>query len=456
MCIWVIGFGGIRRWIISVVFIFLRFMMVVVGMILIMNWMGVDKLLILGWVQNRGMNVKFLIFVLVLFCGVIVFVFVMFFVMIEKLFIVLCLVIYNILLYFDDIGGLIKELEGDSEYVCKIVVVLQQVCLDLVLLNEFDFDDVYCVVDLFQKCYLEVVQFGGGKLLYFVYCYLVLVNIGVFSGLDLDNNGVVGGEGCSCGNDVWGYGLYLGQYGMLVLLCYLIDEIKVCSFQLLKWSVMFGVICLVDLCIGQSFYNDYVWFQLCLFLKLYWDVLVKMLGGVVYVLVLYLMLLVFDGLEKCNVVCNYDELCLWQEYLFKGEKLWLCDDKGQCGGLVQDVCFVIFGDLNNDLVDGDGCYEVIVELIENMCVLCYFILCSVGGEQISLVYVVKGIECKGVLFYVIGDFGLKFGIMCLDYVLFLIGFEYVGSGVFWLVNESLEVKIVDGSDYYLVWVDVKL
>lgn len=36
-----------------------------------------------------------------------------------------------------------------------------------------------------------------------------------------------------------------------------------------------------------------------------------MLNGVVYVLVLYFILLVFDGLEKCNVVCNYDELCLW-------------------------------------------------------------------------------------------------------------------------------------------------
>lgn len=41
---------------------------------------------------------------------------------------------------------------------------------------------------------------------------------------------------------------------------------------------------------------------------------------------------------------------------------------------------MILGDFNNDLVDGDGCYEVIVELIENVCVLCYLILCSVGVE----------------------------------------------------------------------------
>jgi len=29
--------------------------------------------------------------------------------------------------------------------------------------------------------------------------------------LDLDNNGVVGGEGRSRGNDAWGYGLHPGQ-----------------------------------------------------------------------------------------------------------------------------------------------------------------------------------------------------------------------------------------------------
>lgn len=428
--------------------------MVVVGMILMMIGMGVDVLLILCWVQNMCMKVYFLIFVLVLLCSVCVQSFVKIVVMLDMFFVFLWIVIYNILLYSDEIGGLIVELEGDSEYVCKIVVVLQQVCLDLVLFNEFDYDDVYCVVDLFQQCYLGIVQFGGGELLYYIYCYFVLVNIGVQSGLDLDNNGEIGGDGCVCGNDVWGYGLYLGQYGMLVLLCYLIDVDKVCSFQLLKWSMMLGVLWLIDLWMGIFFYNDYVWLQLCLFFKLYWDVLVIMLNGVVYVLVLYFILLVFDGLEKCNVVCNYDELCLWQEYLLVGYKFWLCDDCGQCGGLVQDVCFVILGDFNNDLVDGDGCYEVIVELIENVCVLCYLILCSVGVEQISLVYVVKGIVCKGVLFYVIGDFGLKLGMMCLDYVLFLVGFSYVGSGVFWFVNEYLEVKIVDGSDYYLVWVDV--
>ena len=134
---------------------------------------------------------------------------------------------YNTSLYSDEAGGLIRELEGDSAHARKIAAVLQQVRPDLVLLNEFDFDDAHRAADLFQKRYLEVAQPGGGAPLHFAYRYLAPVNTGVPSGLDLDNNGVVGGEGRSRGNDAWGYGLHPGQYGMLVLSRYPIDEARV-------------------------------------------------------------------------------------------------------------------------------------------------------------------------------------------------------------------------------------
>ena len=291
--------------------------------------------------------------------------------MTEKPSAALRLATYNTSLYSDDAGGLIKELEGDSEHARKIAAVLQQVRPDLVLLNEFDFDDAHRAADLFQKRYLEVAQPGGGKPLHFAYRYLAPVNTGVPSGLDLDNNGVVGGEGRSRGNDAWGYGLHPGQYGMLVLSRYPIDEAKVRSFQLLKWSAMPGAIRPVDPRTGQSFYNDHVWSQLRLSSKSHWDVPVKTPAGVVHALVSHPTPPVFDGPEKRNAARNHDELRLWQEYLSKGDKPWLCDDKGQCGGLAQDARFVILGDLNNDPADGDGRHEAIVELIENARVLRY-------------------------------------------------------------------------------------
>src|SRR3546814_3782709 len=52
-----------------------------------------------------------------------------------------------------------------------------------------------------------------------------------------------------------------------------------------------------------------------------------------------------------------------------GDKPWLCDDAGRCGGLDPDARFVIAGDLNNDPTDGDGRHEAIVELLEHPRVL---------------------------------------------------------------------------------------
>ena len=149
---------------------------------------------------------------------------------------------YNASLYSEEAGGLIRELEGDSAHARKIAAVLQRVRPDLVLLNEFDFDEAHRAADLFQQRYLETAQAGGGEALRYPYRYLAPVNTGVPSGLDLDNNGSVGGKGRERGNDAWGYGLHPGQYGMLVLSRYPIDEAAVRSFQLLKWSTMPGAL----------------------------------------------------------------------------------------------------------------------------------------------------------------------------------------------------------------------
>ena len=74
---------------------------------------------------------------------------------------------YNTSLYSDQAGGLIAELEGDSAHARKIAAVLQQVRPDLVLLNEFDYDDAHRAADLFQQRYLAVAQPGGGEPLNF-------------------------------------------------------------------------------------------------------------------------------------------------------------------------------------------------------------------------------------------------------------------------------------------------
>ncbi len=240
---------------------------------------------------------------------------------------------YNTSLYSDDTGGLIRELEGDSAHARKIAAVLQRVRPDLVLLNEFDFDEAHRAADLFQQRYLETAQAGGGEALRYPYRYLAPVNTGVPSGLDLDNNGSVGGKGRERGNDAWGYGLHPGQYGMLVLSRYPIDSAAVRSFQRLKWSTLPGAIRPLDPDTGKPFWNDAVWSQLRLSSKSHWDVPVRTPLGTVHVLASHPTPPVFDGREKRNAARNHDELRLWKEYLDGGDAPWLCNDQGRCGGL---------------------------------------------------------------------------------------------------------------------------
>lgn len=290
---------------------------------------------------------------------------------------------YNTSLYSDEAGGLVRELQGDSAHARKIAAVLQRVRPDLVLLNEFDFDPAHRAADLFQQRYLQVAQPGGGDALSYPYRYLAPVNTGVPSGLDLDNNGSVGGDGRSRGNDAWGYGLHPGQYGMLVLSRYPIDAQAVRSFQLLKWSALPGALRPVDPATRRPFYNDAVWAQLRLSSKSHWDVPVRTPLGVVHALVSHPTPPVFDGAEKRNAARNHDELQLWRAYLDNAADTtrWLCDDQGRCGGLERDAHFVILGDLNNDPIDGAGRHEAIRALINHPRVLKYPTPVSAGGPE---------------------------------------------------------------------------
>ncbi|AEQ97572.1 phytase [Xanthomonas oryzae pv. oryzicola BLS256] len=363
---------------------------------------------------------------------------------------------YNTSLYSDEAGGLIRELQGDSAHARKIAAVLQRVRPDLVLLNEFDFDPEHRAADLFQQRYLQVAQPGGGEALRYPYRYLAPVNTGVPSGLDLDNNGSIGGEGRARGNDAWGYGLHPGQYGMLVLSRYPIDAQAVRSFQLLKWSALPGALRPIDPASKTSYYSDAIWAQLRLSSKSHWDVPVHTRLGVVHALVSHPTPPVFDGAEKRNAARNHDELQLWRAYLDNApeSQRWLCDDKGSCGGLDSDARFVILGDLNNDPVDGAGHHAAIRALINHPRVLQYPTPRSEGGPEKTAEYAALGIAHSGDPHQVTGDFGPQAGTMRLDYVLPSHQFTLIGSGIFWPASSAPEAAIADGSDHHAVWVDV--
>lgn len=368
----------------------------------------------------------------------------------------------NASLYDERSGGLIARLEGGDEGARKVAAVLQRMRPDIVLLNEFDHDAQGHAADLFQRDYLEVAQPGGGEPLRYPYRYFAPVNTGVPSGLDLDRSGRAGtapaapGEDADAarerGNDAWSYGLHPGQYGMLLLSRYPIDADAVRTFQNLKWSTMPGARRPLDPATGKPWHDDATWAQLRLSSKSHWDVPVRTPLGVVHVLASHPTPPVFDGPENRNGARNADEIRLWREYLSPGDKPWLCDDRGRCGGLAADARFVILGDLNNDPVDGDGEHEAIVELLEHPRVLRYPAPRSEGAAAAAAA--TTGLQRRGDPAHATGDFGPQVGTLRLDYVLPSVGFTVERSGVFWPKPDDADAAIIDGSDHRLVWVDL--
>ena len=147
---------------------------------------------------------------------------------------------YNLSLNRAEEGELVSDLStGDDAQAATVAEVIQHANPDVVLLNEFDYSgdaDPYAAADLFRENYLEVPQ-GTGKPVEYPYAFVAPANTGVPSGFDLNNDGTVGG-----GDDALGFGLFPGQYGMVVLSKYPIEHSRVRTFQDFKWEDMPGAL----------------------------------------------------------------------------------------------------------------------------------------------------------------------------------------------------------------------
>ena len=363
---------------------------------------------------------------------------------------------YNTSLNDDADGGLVRRLDAGDANARSIARVLQRVRPDLVLLNEFDYDDAHRAADLFQQRYLEVAQ-GDTAPLRYPYRYLAPVNTGEQSGLDLDNNGRIGGEGRDRGNDAWGYGLHPGQYGMLVLSRYPIDSAHVRSFRLLKWSAMPDAQRPYSPTQRGYYYNDATWAQLRLSSKSHWDVPVDTPLGRVHFLVSHPTPPAFDGPEDRNGARNADELRLWTAYLDNRaeDRRWLCDDAGVCGGLPDDARFVVAGDLNNDPIDGQGRHDAIRALIDHPRMLApYTAPRSAGAVASARAAGGANAGQQGDPAEDTGDFGPQVGNLHIDYVLPSQGLRRTGGGVFWPAPGDADAALSTASDHHAVWVDL--
>jgi len=363
---------------------------------------------------------------------------------------------YNTSLFSDEAGGVMRQLSGGQDVNAqRIAAVIQRVRPDLLLLNEFDYDEKGALADLFANDYLGRGQFGESAITY-PYRYFSTVNTGVLSGMDLNRDGEVGGAGRKHGDDSFGFGLQPGQYGMLVLSRYPINVAEVRTFQYLPWSKMPQARRPKDPATGQWWYDDTVWPNLRLSSKSHWDVPIKTPDGVVNFLVSHPTPPVFDGPEDRNGTRNADELTLWRHYLDGGDLPWLCDDQGRCGGLAAGARFVIAGDLNNDPVDGDGHHDAIRELIEHPRVLRHTFPRSEGAVASAAASPGNNAQHRKNPAFDTGLFGGSTGNLRLDFVLPSTGFLLKDSGVFWPLPHQTGADWITASDHHLVWLDLAL
>ncbi len=239
----------------------------------------------------------------------------------------------------------------------NVAEVIQRTRPDVLLINEFDYDAGGEAIAGFQANYLGVSQNGAEPISY-PFVFNAESNTGIPSGVDLDNSGTVGGP-----NDAYGFGIYPGQFGMVVLSMYPIDLDAARTFQTFLWKDMPGNL------IPTDFYSDAATDVLRLSSKSHWDVPIEVPSErgaqTVHFLVSHPTPPVFDGPEDRNGKRNHDEIRFWADYVRPNLSGYIYDDDGRYGGLSGDARFVIAGDQNADPLDGDSVAAAIDQLLEN-------------------------------------------------------------------------------------------
>lgn len=354
-------------------------------------------------------------------------------------------------------GRLVTDLSTpDNAQARAVAETIQRTDPDLLLVNEFDYVEGAVALDLFRENYLERSQNGADPVEY-PYAYAAPVNTGVPSGLDLDNNGSVGGPG-----DAYGFGFYPGQYGMAVFSKHPIDVERVRTFQELLWKDMPGALLPDDPATAEpaDWYSPAELERFRLSSKSHWDLPVEVGGRTVHFLVSHPTPPVFDGPEDRNGTRNHDEIRLWADYVGgPARSSWITDDEGVRGGLPAGASFVVAGDQNSDPLDGDSIPGSAQQLLGHPRVNASTTPESDGAVEASLLQGGVNLTHRGPAAQDTADFFEPPGNLRADYVLPSVDLRIVDAGVFWLPSSHPLSRLTTGtfpSDHRLVHVDVRV
>ncbi len=395
---------------------------------------------------------------------------------------------FNASLNRDASGQLLSDLanplaSGVSTTVAKriqqahnVAEIIQRVNPDVLLVNEFDYDQAGVpgtssssggvgyssqAAQLFQDNFLStghgnaVRGLTGG--VNYAYRYTPTTNTGLASGFDLNNNGVVSG-----GDDAWGFGNFAGQYGFTIYSKYEIVAVR--SFQTFRWKDMPGNLLTNDPTAGASnlanYYSPAEIDALRLSSKNHVDATLRINGQEVHFLTAHPTPPTFDGTEDRNGKRNHDEIRFWADYISGADYIY--DDQGVTGGLAANARFVIAGDYNADLNDGDSFkglvngtqYNAIGQLLNNPLINTSVIPQSAGGAQAATHPTNNGTanaSHAGDPKYDTADFNDSApGNLRVDYVLPSANLDIEGAGVYWPVDPDVNAPNTTGDEFDLV------
>ncbi len=378
---------------------------------------------------------------------------------------------FNVYLNRPAEGGLIADMKSaDNVQAQKVAEIIQRASPDVLLLNEFDYDGDGEALRLFKQIYLDH-GWNGAEPAIYPYAYLAPSNTGLASGHDLDRDGAVTTEPGwrAYGGDAFGYGEFPGQYAMVVLSKYPIDEAGVRTFQKFLWKDMPGAMLPDDQATAEpgDWYGEEALEVFRLSSKSHWDIPVIIGGERVHVLASHPTPPSFDGEEDRNGKRNHDEIRLWADYIAGDPDRYIYDDKGERGGLRKGERFVIMGDLNADPHDAGAIPGAIGQLLNSPLVADVPSPTSEGGAAQAKLQGGANETHTGDPAEDTADFNddsaTGVGNLHLDYVLFSkAGLKEVASGVFWPAPEEDHYDLVgpgfpvESSDHRLVWRDLQI
>lgn len=357
---------------------------------------------------------------------------------------------YNVSMFRDQHGKLAADLaDGNDTNAHRVAHVIQSIRPDILLLNEFDYDENQTSLRTFLDQYLQVGHEDADPLSY-DWIYTNSVNTGVPSRIDLDNDGRSDGW-----NDCYGFGKHPGQYGMAVLSRFPIDTTATRTFQHFTWKSMPGALLPIVPGTQNNFYSDEALQILRLSSKSHWDVCIDLPGGPLHFLVCHPTPPVFDGPEDRNGKRNHDEIRLFADYVSPERSDYLVDDHGRAGGLAAGSHFVIAGDLNADPNDGDSHQQAVRQLTEHPLIHATPVPSSKGPVEVAGDR--ANANHKGNPAHDTADFDdRRTGNLRVDYVLPSKTMKVVDAGVFWPERNDPAHDLIKGSDHRLVWIDVEI